>query len=183
MLLRVVLDANVLFPFTLRDTLLRAAAVGFFQVYWSEQILDEAGRNLMATGRMTQAQVHHLMTALSKAFPEALVSGHEPFIAQMLNHKKDRHVAAAAFKADAGLIVTSNLKDFRKLPEGLKAISPDLFLLGLLEQDPGLMLALLQNQARALERPPVTFDELLTGLARSVPRFAQRVGALLPADD
>ena len=30
---RVVLDANVLFPFTLRDTLLRAAAKGYFQAY------------------------------------------------------------------------------------------------------------------------------------------------------
>jgi len=28
----VVLDANVLFPFTLRDTLLRAAALHFYQV-------------------------------------------------------------------------------------------------------------------------------------------------------
>lgn len=42
--LRVVLDANVLFPFTLRDTLLRVAAKGYFQVYWSEQILDETTR-------------------------------------------------------------------------------------------------------------------------------------------
>ena len=38
---KVVLDANVLFPFSLRDTLLRAAAEGFFQLYWSDEILDE----------------------------------------------------------------------------------------------------------------------------------------------
>jgi hypothetical protein len=42
---RVVLDANVLFPFSLRDTLLRAAAAGYFQVYWSTEILDETSRN------------------------------------------------------------------------------------------------------------------------------------------
>ncbi|MCO5170385.1 MAG: PIN domain-containing protein [Planctomycetes bacterium] len=36
---KVVLDANVLYPFTLRDTLLRAASRGLFQVYWSEQFL------------------------------------------------------------------------------------------------------------------------------------------------
>ena len=41
---RVVLDANVLFPFTLRDTLLRAAAKGYFQVYWSEQIFSTSIR-------------------------------------------------------------------------------------------------------------------------------------------
>lgn len=31
----VVLDADVLFPFSLRDTLLRAAAAGFYQLRWS----------------------------------------------------------------------------------------------------------------------------------------------------
>lgn len=36
----VVLDANVLFPFTLRDTLLRAASLHFYQVRWTTQILD-----------------------------------------------------------------------------------------------------------------------------------------------
>ena len=30
---KVVVDANVLYPFTLRDTLLRAASEGFFQIY------------------------------------------------------------------------------------------------------------------------------------------------------
>jgi hypothetical protein len=31
----VVVDANVLFPFTLRDTLLRAAAADFYQLRWA----------------------------------------------------------------------------------------------------------------------------------------------------
>ena len=39
---KVVLDANVLYPFSLRDTLLRAASEGLFQLYWSDQILEEA---------------------------------------------------------------------------------------------------------------------------------------------
>jgi len=41
---KVVLDANVLYPFTLRDTLLRAAREGYFQVRWSDRILDKAMR-------------------------------------------------------------------------------------------------------------------------------------------
>ena len=53
---RVVLDANVLYPFTLRDTLLRSAEAGLCQVYWSAQILDEATRNLVLGGRMTARQ-------------------------------------------------------------------------------------------------------------------------------
>jgi hypothetical protein len=35
----VVVDANVLFPLTLRDTILRAAAAGFYQLRWSAEIL------------------------------------------------------------------------------------------------------------------------------------------------
>ena len=44
---KVVLDANVLYPFSLRDTLLRAAAAALFQVYWSDEILEETRRNLV----------------------------------------------------------------------------------------------------------------------------------------
>jgi hypothetical protein len=39
----VVVDANVLFPLTLRDTVLRAAAAGLYQLRWSKEILDEMG--------------------------------------------------------------------------------------------------------------------------------------------
>ena len=40
----VVIDANVLYPLTLRDTVLRAAAAGFYQLRWSKDILDEMER-------------------------------------------------------------------------------------------------------------------------------------------
>lgn len=71
---KVVVDANVLFPFSLRDTLLRAAAEGFFQLYWSAQILDETERNLVATGTITGAQAARLRSVMTNAFPEAFVT-------------------------------------------------------------------------------------------------------------
>ncbi len=64
---RVVVDANVLFPFTLRDTILRAAARGYFQIYWSEQILEEARRNLVATGSTSEEQAERLMATMRRA--------------------------------------------------------------------------------------------------------------------
>jgi predicted nucleic acid-binding protein len=75
---RVVLDANVLFPFSLRDTLLRAAAAGYFQVYWSAEILDETTRNLLKTGTISEPQAARLIAAMTGAFPEAMVEGYEP---------------------------------------------------------------------------------------------------------
>lgn len=178
---RVVLDANVLFPFTVRDTLLRAAAAGMFQAHWSEEILTEATRNLIGTGRLNAEQAAHLMAAMRNAFPEALVSGYESLIPAMPNHEKDRHVAAVAAKAGAQVIVTSNLKDFRALPDGIEAQSPDVFLLDLLDLAPDDIVVLLERQASALQRPPVTLDQLLRGLGKTVPRFEQQVRALLRA--
>lgn len=49
-MLRVVLDACVLFPMYLRDTLLSTAEAGLYIPYWSQKILDEAMGNLVIKG-------------------------------------------------------------------------------------------------------------------------------------
>lgn len=174
---KVVLDANVLYPFTLRDTLLRAAAAGLFQVYWSEQILDETVRNLKSDGRMKHDQAVRLLAQMKRAFPEAEVAGHEPLIATMTNDPKDRHVAAAALKIGAQVIVTMNMTDFQSLPEGIEAQTPDEFLENLFDLDRGGMVELLERQAGAMKKPSVTVEELIRGLSRVVPQFAAAVRA------
>lgn len=180
--LKVVLDANVLFPFTLRDTLLRAAEAGYLRVYWSEQILDEMRRSLEGkVAAFTPDKGEHLVAAMTRAFPEAMVTGHERFIARMRNHEKDRHVAAAAVKAGAQVIVTANLKDFGGLPEGIVGHTPDDVLLDLFVQDPAGILDLLHAQAAAKRNPPVTFERLLEALQRLVPQFAAAVQRHLDA--
>src|SRR5689334_22105621 len=110
---RVVVDACALFPVTVCDTLLRAAAAGYFQIHWSAEILDEAARNLVAKNRVTAEQAARRFAAMTTHFPEAMVTGHESLIAGMPNDPKDRHVVAAAVKAGAQVIVTSNLRDFK----------------------------------------------------------------------
>lgn len=176
---RIVLDANVLFPFTLRDTLLRGAAAGYYQIFWSLQILEETSRNLIRQGQMTEHQAAHLLAVMQEAFPEAMVSGYEPLIDQMPNQEKDRHVAAVGMAATAQIIVTNNLKDFKVLPDGIEAQSPDQFLLNLFALAPLPLIEILHDQAAALKQPPVTFDALLVGLSKSVPRFVQAVRARL----
>ena len=172
---RVVLDANVLFPFTLRDTLLRAAGEGFFEPLWSEEILDEMRRNLVSMGTTTAEQATRLMAVMQRAFPEALVSGHEALTPTMPNQAKDRHVAAAAVHAQSVVIVTDNLRDFRELPPGIVAISSDTFLSQLVDLDPSRMVALVKAQAAALRRPPRTFEEVVAALRKLAPTFASRL--------
>jgi hypothetical protein len=98
-----------------------------------------------------------------------MVTGHEPLITAMKNDAKDRHVAAAAVKAGAQVIVTANLKDFRELPEGIEAQSPDDFLCNLLDLDPEGMLEVIRKQAADLTRPTHTVEELLRALEKTVP--------------
>lgn len=109
-----ILDASVLYPLPLRDTLLRIAETELYDAYWSARILDEVVRNLVADGRATEEQARRLTDAMAAAFDGAAVPQHavdrlEP---AMANHEKDRHVLAAAVASDAQAVVTLNLKDF-----------------------------------------------------------------------
>lgn len=118
---------------------------------------------------------------MEREFPEAAVSGYEHLVAAMQNDEKDRHVAAAAVKAGAQVIVTSNVKHFASLPEGLEAQSPDAFLTNLFDLDPDSFVELLREQAADLVNPPVSFDELLARLERVVPDLVSAVRAHLAA--
>src|SRR5262245_49873972 len=92
----VVVDANVLYPLTLRDTVLRAAAAGFYQLRWSTDILDEMERNLIGKAKMPTDKAARLRATMERYFPEADVRGYQPLVGAMPNDPKDRHVTAAA---------------------------------------------------------------------------------------
>jgi hypothetical protein len=175
----VVVDANVLFPLTLRDTVLRAAAAGFYQLRWSKEILDEMERNLVSTETMVAEKAARLRLTMEKYFPEALVTGYEPLVAAMQNERKDRHVVAAAVKAAAQVVITANLKDFTPLPDGIEAQSPDEFLCNLFDLDPDSFTEMLREQASDLQKPPVSFGELLERLKRVTPDLVAAVKAHL----
>lgn len=70
-----ILDANVLFPMLLRDTLLRCAASGLFQIRWSSRILDEMSRNLISDYGMQPAAAEQLREIMEEAFPDAAAEG------------------------------------------------------------------------------------------------------------
>jgi hypothetical protein len=177
----VVIDANVLFPLTLRDTVLRAAAAGFYQLRWSREILDEMERNLASTGTMTGDKAARLRATMERFFPEAEVTGYQMLGPAMPNHPKDRHVAAAAVKAGAQVIVTANVKDFSALPDGVEAQTPDEFLCNLYDLDPGVFVEMVREQAADLVNPPVSFEEVLRRLARVVPDVVMAVRRHLKA--
>jgi predicted nucleic acid-binding protein len=133
---RAVLDANVLYPFSLRDTLLRLAELELYDPLWSAQILDEATRNLVEDGRIEIWQAERLVEAMGRTFEAAEVPQAQVLALEsaMLNDEKDRHVLAAAVAGGAEAVVTANLLDFPPEacdPLGVEAVHPDDFLLGL----------------------------------------------------
>jgi predicted nucleic acid-binding protein len=174
---RVFLDANVLFPMAVRDTLLRAAEAGLIQPYWSARVLEEMRRNLVKQTQCSEQQADKLVAIINREFPDSTVSGYERLEPSMKNDPGDRHVTAAALMAQAQVIVTNNLKHFRQeeLPPGMEAQSADDFLQLLFDLAPRKMLEVLRKQAADKRKPPLTLSQLLDGLAKSVPGFIKDV--------
>jgi hypothetical protein len=98
----VVLDACVLLPASLRDTLLRLAETPCLYIpKWSNQIGVEVVRNRESRRKLTPERIAHLTEQVQLHFPEALIEGYEKLAVLMTNDPKDRHVAAAAVSANA----------------------------------------------------------------------------------
>ena len=175
---RVLLDSDVLFPLPLRDTLLRAAEVGLYDLCWSQQILDDTTRNLVNKGRMTEQRAAVLQQRLKYYFPKAIVEVPAETIAAMTNHPGDRHVAAAAAISQAKIIVTFNLRHFPSeslIPWGIEAQHPDAFLCDLDRAFPNALVKIVRQQSEDLKDPPISLTELLSKLGQQVPEFVNRV--------
>jgi hypothetical protein len=127
----VVLDACVLAPMPVADTLLRLAeGPCLFVPKWSLQILEELRRTLAKFG-FNSRQVERRIRTMTEVFPESLVQGFESTIPAMTNDPKDRHVVAAAVKCGARMIVSDNQRHFPAAslkPHQLECVTADRFL-------------------------------------------------------
>jgi len=174
----VVLDTCVLYPAHLRDTLLRLAERGLYRVLWSADIADELRRNLVEVG-LDAGSIDRLIIEMNAAFPDAEITGYRSLMDGLTCDPKDRHVLAAAVRADAAAVVTFNLDDFPDAsvePFAIEVISPDTFLLDQLDLAPGAVIDELGRQANANRREPKTLPSILDALAKAgAPSFADEV--------
>jgi len=167
----VLYDANVLYPSTLRDLLIRIAQAGLVHAKWTDQILDEAFRNLTANRPDLDPQrLARTRELMNRAVRDCLVTGYEPLIdALELPDPDDRHVLAAAIKARAQVIVTNNLKDFPPAslePWDMEAKSPDDFILDQIDLSRETVYGAVQRIADSMTNPPASLADVLAMLER-----------------
>lgn len=154
-----------------RNILLTLAEEGFFRVRWSAEVLDEAEQAIAnihaAKGKSGAATIAKDQRArMERAFEEAAVTGYDPFLSECadLPDPDDRHVVAAALKAQAQAIVTDNLRDF---PDAvlaglnIEAKSTDAFIADTIELDPGRAVGALRRMREAFRNPALSAETLL----------------------
>ncbi len=170
------LDACVLVPINLTDVLLRLAGAKTYRPLWSPHVLAEVERTLLSDRlNVSEDGVAKRLRVMREHFPDAEVSGYEALIPDMTCHEKDRHVLAAAVRANAEVIVTANTSDFPDaslIPYDITAIHPDDFLLDQLDLYPGKTIQCLKELVNARRKPPRL---LMTSLPSCSRRFRNSV--------
>jgi predicted nucleic acid-binding protein len=162
-------DANVLYPNTLRDLLIRIAQAGLVQAKWSERILDEVFDNLKDDRPdLDPVKLDRTRNLMNRAVRDCLVIGYEPIEAGLnLPDPGDHHVLAAAIKARAQVIVTRNLKDFPAdalAQWNIDVKAPDHFVLDQIDLNREAVYGSVQRIADSRNNPPATVGDILSRL-------------------
>jgi predicted nucleic acid-binding protein len=156
----------------LADTLLRlAAGPRLYLPKWTDQIMSEVSRNLIEKFGLSEDKAAYRESEIRRHFPEAWIDGYEDLIPAMGNSPKDRHVLAAAVRAQAETIVTYNKKDFpvaALAPYSIYAQGPSTFLKNLYDLDQEAVLRTIEEQAIAIGK---SRSYLLERLRVNVPAF------------
>ena len=77
----VIYDACVLYPAPLRDLLIRVARTGVVRAQWSNLILDECFRNILANRHDLQpAALERTRELMNKAVADSLVTGFDHLV-------------------------------------------------------------------------------------------------------
>lgn len=176
----------MLFPAPQRDLLVRLAVSGVVRARWTDRILDECFRSILARRpELTMEKLARTRALMNRAVRDCRVTGYEGLADHLeLPDPDDRHVVAAALRSGAQAIVTANLKDFpsRVLgPLDIEALHPDRFVLDILDLAPGVVVKAVHDQVAALRNPPRELPDVLdtlenNGLVQSVAEIRRLMG-------
>lgn len=181
----VIYDACVLYPNTLRDLLMELAMKNIFRAKWTEEIHQEWMRNVHKNKpEISLEKLNRVRELMNENVLDSLVRGYEWIIPSLnLPDKDDRHVLAAAIKARAAVIVTTNLKDFppSELEKyEIEAQHQDTFITNLIDLYPVQVIEAVSRCHRRLKNPPCTLNEYLLKLQKQeLPNTVSIIKALI----
>ena len=164
-----VLDASVLYPAPLRDTLVHLAVYKAYKLRVSKDIHSEWINALLRNRpELSLQKLERTRDLINNIYPNVLVTKYESLIEQVtLPDANDRHVLAAAIRCGASVIVTNNLKHFPEKTTSIyniKALSPDNFISKLIDEDTSLVCEAIKQQRSQLRNPPKSVQEILKTL-------------------
>lgn len=167
----VIYDSCILYSAPLRDLLMRLALTDLFQAKWTQEIHKEWIRNLSKNRPdLPIERLESIRAKMDLHVRDCLVEGYEDLIDGIkLPDPNDRHVLAAAIRANAQTIVTYNLSDFPASclsKYEIDAQHPDEFLRRLLDIAPAKVIATVQETRRSLKNPSKSSSEYLTILEK-----------------
>ncbi len=167
----VIYDACVLYPNTLRDLLMELAVRDLYRAKWTEDIHNEWIRKLSQDKPNIPLEKLYLVRDLmNENVRDCLVTNYQWMIPTLnLPDVEDRHVLAAAIIAKAGVIVTSNLRDFPKSElekYDIEAQHQDTFITNLIELHPMQVIEAVQKCHQRRKNPPCSWEEYLVRLQK-----------------
>lgn len=167
-----VYDSNVLYSGTLRNFFMWLAVEDLYRARWTNEIHEEWIRNVLADrADLTREKLERTRRLMNTNVRDCLVTDYESLIdAVTLPDPKDRHVLAAAIKANANSIVTFNLKHFPKSETskyGVEAIDPDDFVMCQLDLERQSVLHAAREHRKSLVKHPKNVDQYLESLERA----------------
>ncbi len=180
---RAVLDSNVIFSRVLHEFLGRLALEArLLDIVYSDELLAETKRVLMRDKPVGEPIAERWISYLRDAFPNGATSiTNIPAavdLASLTSDPDDEHVCALAIAAEANLLITFDTAFDHEalLAHGVRVVEPDAVLAPAYDEQPDLLLAILERQAAAWGGR--SLSELLDALERAgVPGFARNVRA------
>jgi len=156
---RVVIDTDCLYSLYLRDILLEASLADFYRPLWSLRTLEELEDVLQRDGKRTAEMARKVRAALVEVFPDSTITNYQHIEGTLgCTDVDDEHVLAAAIIAQAGAIVTKNLRHFPKDSDkkfGVEVLHPDNFLMDLADLATEVMIVTIAKLLQGYDRPGI----------------------------
>lgn len=144
---------------------------GLFRACFTDEILGEWTRNLIALKPRLADSVRQQEEVIRREFFDCMVTGHMEFVDSLdLPDPGDRHVPGAAIRCGAQVIVTENRRDFPAgalEPCGVETLTADEMLTNTCDLFPVDMVRVLSMVRRRDRSPPMNASAFLIDLTRN----------------